>query len=97
MAMKMAYSTEELQSSSTTPGTPSAGWRKTAGFHRLYGLPGVWYRAEDVLDLCEFKEPKHSDEEYEALVDECIRLKNEISELRRLENVQIAACGGDAK
>lgn len=96
--MKMAYSTEELQKLFHYSRNTISRMEKDGRLHRLYGLPGVWYRAEDVLALCEFKEPKHSDEEYEALVDECIRLKNEISELRRrLENVQIAACGGDAK
>ena len=96
--MKLAYSTEELQKLFHYSRNTISRMEKDGRLHRLYGLPGVWYRAEDVLALCEFKEPKHSDEEYEALVDECIRLKTEISELRRrLESVQIAACGGESK
>lgn len=79
--------------------SPYQLWMEKDGrLHRLYGLPGVWYRASDVRDLCEFEEPAHSDEEWEAVTDELLRLKDEVSELRRrLENVQIAACGGESK
>jgi len=34
---------------------------------RLYGLPGTFYRAADVLALCEYEEPAHGPLEWERL------------------------------
>ena len=96
--MKMAYNTEELQKLFHYSRQTITRMEKDGRLHRLYGLPGVWYRASDVRELCEFEEPAHSDDEWEAVTGELLRLKDEVAELRRrLENVQIAACGGESK
>ena len=94
--MKLRYSLQELQDLFQCSRQTIGRMEKDGRLHRLYGVPGVFYRSSDVLALCEYKEPEHGPLEWEQVQNELKQLREENKTLRkRLENVLIAASGGE--
>lgn len=67
--MKLCYSSEELQELFKCSRQTICRMEGDGRLHRLYGLPGTFYRAVDVLALCEYEEPAHGPLEWEKLED----------------------------
>lgn len=67
--MKMCYSSEELQELFKCSRQTICRMESDGRLKRLYGLPGTFYRAADVLALCEYEEPAHGPLEWEKLED----------------------------
>lgn len=65
--MKMCYSSEELQELFKCSRQTICRMESDGRLKRLYGLPGTFYRAADVLALCEYEEPAHGPLEWERL------------------------------
>lgn len=75
--MKLCYSSEELQSLFHCSRQTISRMESDGRLKRLYGLPGTFYRAADVLALCEYEEPAHGPLEWEKLEDENKTLSEE--------------------
>lgn len=69
VSMKLCYSSEELQELFQCSRQTICRMENDGRLHRLYGLPGTFYRAADVLALCEYEEPAHGPLEWEKLED----------------------------
>lgn len=86
--MKLCYSSEELQELFHCSRQTIVRMENDGRLHRLYGLPGTFYRAADVLALCEYEEPAHGPLEWEhiekenkALSEENRALKEKLSRI----------------
>ena len=75
--MKLCYSSEELQELFRCSRQTISRMENDGRLHRLYGLPGTFYRAADVLALCEYEEPAHGPLEWEKLESENKALSEE--------------------
>lgn len=75
--MKLCYSSEELQELFHCSRQTICRMENDGRLKRLYGLPGTFYRAADVLALCEYEEPAHGPLEWERLEDENKALSEE--------------------
>lgn len=75
--MKLCYSSEELQKLFQCSRQTICRMENDGRLHRLYGLPGTFYRAADVLALCEYEEPAHGPLEWEKMTDENKALSEE--------------------
>lgn len=75
--MKMCFSSEELQELFKCSRQTICRMENDGRLHRLYSLPGTFYRAADVLALCEYEEPAHGPLEWERLEDENKALSEE--------------------
>lgn len=75
--MKLCYSSEELQKLFQCSRQTISRMENDGRLHRLYGLPGTFYRAADVLALCEYEEPAHGPLEWEKLESENKALSEE--------------------
>jgi hypothetical protein len=75
--MKMCFSSEELQELFKCSRQTICRMENDGRLHRLYSLPGTFYRAADVLALCEYEEPAHGPLEWEKLEDENKALSEE--------------------
>lgn len=89
--MKLCYSSEELQKLFQCSRQTISRMENDGRLHRLYGLPGTFYRAADVLALCEYEEPAHGPLEWEklesenkALSEENRALKEKLSYIREV-------------
>lgn len=89
--MKLCYSSEELQELFQCSRQTICRMESDGRLKRLYGLPGTFYRAADVLALCEYEEPAHGPLEWEkledknkALSDENRALKEKLSFIRKV-------------
>ena len=89
--MKLCYSSEELQELFQCSRQTICRMENDGRLHRLYGLPGTFYRAADVLALCEYEEPAHGPLEWEklesenkALSEENRALKEKLSYIREV-------------
>ena len=89
--MKLLYSSEELQSLFQCSRSTIQRMESDGRLHRLYSVPGCFYRAPDVLALCEYKEPPHGPLEWRRLVetnkalsDENRALKEKLSFIRKV-------------
>lgn len=65
--MKMCYSSEELQELFKCSRQTICRMESDGRLKRLYGIPGTFYRAAEVLALCEYEEPAHGPLEWERL------------------------------
>lgn len=84
--MKLCYSSEELQELFKCSRQTICRMENDGRLHRLYGIPGTFYRAEDVLTLCEYKEPVHGPLEWEKLEDKNKALSEENRALKEKLN-----------
>lgn len=75
--MKLCYSSEELQELFKCSRQTICRMESDGRLKRLYGLPGTFYRAADVLALCEHEEPAHGPLEWERMTDENKALSEE--------------------
>ena len=75
--MKLCYSSEELQSLFHCSRQTISRMESDGRLKRLYGIPGTFYRAAEVLALCEYEEPAHGPLEWEKLEDENKALSEE--------------------
>lgn len=89
--MKLCYSSEELQKLFHCSRQTISRMENDGRLHRLYGIPGTFYRAADVLALCEYEEPTHGPLEWEklesenkALSEENRALKEKLSYIREV-------------
>ena len=89
--MKLCYSSAELQELFKCSRQTICRMESDGRLKRLYGLPGTFYRAADVLALCEYKEPPHGPMEWKrlteknkALSDENRALKEKLSFIRKV-------------
>lgn len=89
--MKLLYSSEELQALFQCSRSTIQRMESDGRLHRLYSVPGCFYRASDVLALCEYKEPPHGPLEWKRLVetnkalsDENRALKEKLSFIRNV-------------
>ena len=80
--MKLCYSSEELQSLFHCSRQTISRMESDGRLKRLYGIPGTFYRAAEVLALCEYKEPVHGPLEWEKLEDENKALSEENKALK---------------
>lgn len=69
VSMKLCYSSEELQELFKCSRQTICRMENDGRLHRLYGIPGTFYRAADVLAICEYEEPAHGPLEWEKLED----------------------------
>ena len=65
--MKLCYSSEELQELFNCSRQTICRMESDGRLKRLYGIPGTFYRAAEVLALCEYEEPAHWPLEWEKL------------------------------
>lgn len=84
--MKLCYSSEELQELFHCSRQTICRMENDGRLHRLYGLPGTFYRAVDVLALCEYEEPAHGPLEWEKLESENKALSEENRALKEKLN-----------
>lgn len=84
--MKLCYSSEELQQLFQCSRQTICRMENDGRLHRLYGLPGTFYRAADVLALCEYEEPAHGPLEWEKLESENKALSEENRALKEKLN-----------
>lgn len=84
--MKLCYSSEELQKLFHCSRQTISRMENDGRLHRLYGLPGTFYRAADVLALCEYEEPAHGPLEWEKLESENKALSEENRALKEKLN-----------
>lgn len=89
--MKLCYSSEELQELFKCSRQTICRMENDGRLKRLYGLPGTFYRAADVLALCEYEEPAHGplewgklESENKALSEENRALKEKLSYIREV-------------
>lgn len=75
--MKLCYSSEELQELFKCSRQTICRMESDGRLKRLYGLPGTFYRAADVLALCEYEGPVHGPLEWEKLEDKNKALSEE--------------------
>lgn len=75
--MKLCYSSEELQKLFSCSRQTISRMESDGRLHRLYNVPGTFYRAADVLALCEYEEPAHGPLEWEKLEGENKALSEE--------------------
>lgn len=75
--MKLCYSSEELQSLFHCSRQTISRMESDGRLKRLYGIPGTFYRAADVLALCEYEELAHGPLEWEKLENENKALSEE--------------------
>ncbi|MFV0616845.1 hypothetical protein ACE418_02910 [Megasphaera sp. WILCCON 0056] len=80
--MKLLYSSEELQELFRCSRQTISRMENDGRLKRLYNVPGTFYRAADVLALCEYKEPAHGPLEWERLKSENKALSEENRALR---------------
>lgn len=80
--MKLCYSSEELQKLFKCSRQTIVRMENDGRLKRLYGIPGTFYRAADVLALCEYEEPAHGPLEWEKLEDENKALLSENKALK---------------
>lgn len=80
--MKLCYRSEELQELFHCSRQTICRMENDGRLKRLYGLPGTFYRAADVLALCEYEEPAHGPLEWEKLEDENKALLSENKALK---------------
>lgn len=84
--MKLCYSSEELQELFKCSRQTICRMESDGRLKRLYGLPGTFYRAADVLALCEYEEPAHGPLEWEKLEDKNKALSEENRALKEKLN-----------
>lgn len=84
--MKLCYSSEELQELFKCSRQTICRMENDGRLKRLYGIPGTFYRAADVLALCEYEEPAHGPLEWEKLEDENKALSEENKALKEKLN-----------
>lgn len=75
--MKLCYSSVELQEIFHCSRQTICRMEGDGRLKRLYGLPGTFYRAADVLALCEYEDPAHGPLEWEKMTDENKALSEE--------------------
>lgn len=84
--MKLCYSSEELQELFHCSRQTICRMENDGRLKRLYGLPGTFYRAADVLALCEYEEPAHGPLEWENLENKNKALSEENRALKEKLN-----------
>lgn len=75
--MKLCYSSEELQELFKCSRQTICRMESDGRLKRLYGIPGTFYRAAEVLALCEYEELVHGPLEWEKLENENKALSEE--------------------
>lgn len=84
--MKLCYSSEELQKLFHCSRQTISRMENDGRLHRLYGIPGTFYRAADVLALCEYEEPAHGPLEWEKIENKIKALSEENRALKEKLN-----------
>ena len=84
--MKLCYSSEELQKLFQCSRQTICRMENDGRLHRLYGIPGTFYRAVDVLALCEYEEPAHGPLEWEKIENKIKALSEENRALKEKLN-----------
>ena len=80
--MKMLYSAEELQKLFGCSRSTIQRMENDGRLHRLYEIPGCFYRAAEVQALCQYEEPAHGPLEWSELEHENKALSDENKALR---------------
>lgn len=80
--MKMLYSGEELQKLFGCSRSTIQRMENDGRLHRLYEIPGCFYRAAEVQALCQYEEPVHGPLEWAELQNENKALSEENKALK---------------
>ena len=80
--MKMLYSAEELQKLFGCSRSTIQRMEGDGRLHRLYEIPGCFYRAAEVQALCQYEEPAHGPLEWAELENENKALSEENKALK---------------